>query len=102
MKWEKRVNWDKVREFEKMIKDQGLKLAEGSRKFWDSALAALCSQPRQEKMAGRQRSSKRKMTAQRLKKPVISNTQEQDRPEKKTEWILRSMVSPPCLKKYSN
>lgn len=29
----KRVNWDEVREFEKMIKGQGLKLAEGSKKF---------------------------------------------------------------------
>ncbi len=28
-----RINWDEVSEFEEMIKGQGLKLAEGSRKF---------------------------------------------------------------------
>ena len=29
----KRVNWDKVSEFEEMIRAQGLKLSEGSKKF---------------------------------------------------------------------
>ena len=29
----KRVNWDKVSEFEEMIRAQGLKLSDGSKKF---------------------------------------------------------------------
>lgn len=78
----KRINWDEVREFEKMIKGQGLKLAEGSRKFgiplWQlydlsrgkkASHASACSAP----------SDKKKKPG----KPATSKAQNQNNPEEK-------------------
>ena len=78
----KRINWDKVREFEKMIKGQGLKLAEGSRKF-GIPLWQLYALSRNKKNGPPSAVIETKNESTTPRKPVISKDQNQDNPETK-------------------
>jgi len=78
----KRVNWDKVRELEKMIKGQGLSLAEGSRKF-GIPLWQLYSLSRDKKNGHPLTVAGTENEITTTENPVISNVQDQEDPEEK-------------------
>jgi transposase InsO family protein len=78
----KRINWDKVREIEKMIKGQGLSLSEGSRKF-GIPLWQLYDLSRDTKEGHASAGGKGADENTKPGKSVISKSQRQKNPEEK-------------------